>query len=837
MSSQKYILYIFHRDLRLFDNQTLRAAVEHARRIKAKILPAFIFTPAQISPKANPYKSDNAVQFMVASLEDLDKQIKNSGGSGLNLFHGDHDTVLWSLLNSLQIAAVYETADYTPFAKQRQEQTLGMATLSESEAFFIHDTYLTEPGVILNKSGKPFQKFTPFYETVRTARIPKPQPTPRNIPWASASGTTRVALPREYKFSLKEAHSLYKANPEAALRGGRQEGERLLAHLPKRYSEEKDTPSIPTSYLSAHHHFGTVSIRETYHTAMSLPNHQESPGSKGTKATGSNTSHQSEFVRQLYWRDFYGHITAAFEELYKTSPYTFQKDRASAKGRWSYDQAAFQRWAEGRTGVPIVDAAMKQMLQTGWMHNRGRLIVANYLVKKMKVFWRWGEEHFARHLIDYDFAQNFGNWSWIASVLPYSQAPFRTLDPEIQQKKFDPDNTYVSKWLPEAQKGGASAVAEEASEDYEEDNECYNDANYIDIDTIIEELDKQEGGAYSKSSPTFVSSKIKQQMISLGWRKDFIEQRFGKLIDQLVGCWVPHLFIRDYHEKIAKRLTVHQPLNKSFLEIGLMPNVATHLSQILEPLDGNSYSRDQVINLGVKYLLGDYTPTTSPETKFLHAERQVDKWLSLKYKQRGEEGIERTLPIYNLSNINNFIQAVSIFNIPCEKNKKLFYHTTSWGGANSIMQKINRNKGRTCLDFGLTPGFYMSESPNVSMDWARAKQKFFSGEVATFIFALPQSEQYPATLKYRIIEDPYWSQVTKYSRLCQKGAYNENDHDYIYDYDLLYGDMVSNPNAVKYSGKDPKPHKQPMKQLVSKSDAADKFIQSCLVGCVFYQKA
>ncbi len=434
MSDKQYILYIFHRDLRLYDNQTLRAAAEHARREGTLLLPVFIFTPTQTSDSANPYKSHPSIQFMVTSLEDLDKQLKASGAPGLNLFYGENDAVLYNLLTSLPVAAVYETADYTPFAKKRQEEAMGLCTLCEVEYHLIHDTYLTEPGTILNKSGKPFQKFTPFYESARRHAVPKPQPTPRNIPWMSVSGTSSDAsLPKEHAFSWKEAHLLYNKNNQIAVNGGRQEAQKLLASLPANYDKEKDIPAIPTSYLSAHHHFGTISIRESYHAAK-------------------KHKHMDEFIRQLYWRDFYGHITDAFEELYGESPYSFQHDKSAAKGRWSYDRAAFNKWATAKTGVPLVDAAMNQLIQTGYMHNRARLIAANYLVKTLKIFWRWGEKFFAQHLVDYDFAQNFGNWSWVASVLPYSQAPFRTLDPQTQQDKVDSDHKYVDKWLPSPNK-------------------------------------------------------------------------------------------------------------------------------------------------------------------------------------------------------------------------------------------------------------------------------------------------------------------------------------------------------------------------------------------------
>jgi deoxyribodipyrimidine photo-lyase len=204
------------------------------------------------------------------------------------------------------------------------------------------------------------------------------------------------------------------------VKGGRTEGLTLLKTPPPDYTGQHDIPSIPTSNLSAHNHFGTVSIREVYHAITN-----------------------DAFRRQLYWRDFYGHICFFFEALYKTSPYDFQKEPQPG---WSTDKVEFKKWTDGKTGYALVDAGMRQLKVTGYIHNRARLVAAIYLTKHLKIHWRWGEQHFARLLVDYDFAQNFGNWCWVASVLPFSMAPFRSLDPEIQLKKFDPKHTYVDRW-------------------------------------------------------------------------------------------------------------------------------------------------------------------------------------------------------------------------------------------------------------------------------------------------------------------------------------------------------------------------------------------------------
>jgi deoxyribodipyrimidine photo-lyase len=211
-------------------------------------------------------------------------------------------------------------------------------------------------------------------------------------------------------------------NSEIAVKGGREEGQHLMHSIPSNYEKIHDIPSQSTSMLSAHLHFGTVSIREVYWEGKK----------KGVDA----------FVRQLYWREFYANIMDAFELLYKVHPYEFQKDRVVTEKQ----KEAFDKWCKGETGVPLVDAGMKQMLRTGYMHNRVRLVVANWLVKDMHVHWRLGERFFAQHLVDVSPSNNCGNWQWVASVLPFSQAPFRKVDAYKTAEKFDPDGTYVKKW-------------------------------------------------------------------------------------------------------------------------------------------------------------------------------------------------------------------------------------------------------------------------------------------------------------------------------------------------------------------------------------------------------
>jgi deoxyribodipyrimidine photo-lyase len=209
--------------------------------------------------------------------------------------------------------------------------------------------------------------------------------------------------------------------------GGRKEGLALLKRLPDAYHQTHDIPSVPTSNLSAHHHFGTISIRETLAAAKSMP-----------------AAARQAFIRQLFWRDFYGNIMADFHGLYGMEATEFQSKgwTLSAKKR-----KLFEDWKAGTTGKEMVDAGMRQLNTSGYMHNRMRLICSSYLVKDCGVHWRLGERYFADKLVDYDITQNMMNWIWVASELPFASAPFRRHDPEVGAERFNEDRSYRNLWL------------------------------------------------------------------------------------------------------------------------------------------------------------------------------------------------------------------------------------------------------------------------------------------------------------------------------------------------------------------------------------------------------
>lgn len=411
-------VHLFHRDLRIVDNRAFTAAVQWAKEHDAVLLPLFVFTPDQVG-RPNPYKSKAAIQFMIESLEDLEDAIKDAEGK-LRVAYGDTLAVLRSLKG---LAAVFETRDYTPYAKARETAIQTWAAANGVYHKVVDDLYLTAPGTVLTGGGKTYQKFTPFWEVAKKRDVPKPDGEPRGVPWHT--GTLR---------GLLGATTLAKMTKElvgekrltGVQRGGRVEGLKNLASVPTDYHKAHDYLDAHTAQLSAHNHFGTVSIREVYWL---------SPLS-GEALTA--------FRRQLYWRDFYGHIMSAFEDLYGVGPWEFQ----APKGwRSEKERKVFEAWARGETGVELVDAAMRQLLATGFMHNRARLVAASWLVKDMGVQWRWGERFFAQHLVDYDPAQNMMNWIWVASVLPFASAPFRRHDPERTAAKLDPEGAYRRRWL------------------------------------------------------------------------------------------------------------------------------------------------------------------------------------------------------------------------------------------------------------------------------------------------------------------------------------------------------------------------------------------------------
>jgi deoxyribodipyrimidine photo-lyase len=402
-------LFIFRRDLRLQDNTGLN----HALHLSTQVIPCFIFDPQQITP--HPYQSQPALRFMLQSLQDLQQQFHQLDGE-LALYHAAPDTVIAQLSVHHKITAVFINRDYTPFSRQRDDNIAAICQRLGLALYVVPDVLLNEPEPCLKSDNTPYKVFTAFYNNAKQLPIAPPQ--------ALAKG---LFLKVSTEITLAQFNLPFSAT--ATIQGGRQPALAILANLAHchDYAQSRDFPSQDTtSYLSAHLKFGTCSIREAYYSVL--------------ECLGS----EHPLIRQFYWRDFFTHLAYHFPRVFGQA---FLSHFAAMV--WDNNQAAFQRWTSGTTGFPIVDAGMRQLNSTGFMHNRVRMIVASFLVKDLHIDWRWGERYFAQHLVDYDPCVNNGNWQWAASTGCDAQPYFRIFNPWLQQQKFDPAGAYLYRWLPE----------------------------------------------------------------------------------------------------------------------------------------------------------------------------------------------------------------------------------------------------------------------------------------------------------------------------------------------------------------------------------------------------
>jgi deoxyribodipyrimidine photo-lyase len=427
MQSPQYsaALVIFRRDLRIDDH----SALNHALTASKAVLPCFIFDPRQIKP--HPYQSLPALQFMLASLADLQQSFKALGNE-LAFYHNSPTAVVQDAYDKYRIQAVYVNRDYTPFSRIRDDE---LARICQDLGIAFHsvpDYLLVEPEQAVKKNGVPYKVFTPFYENVRRIPVVLPEPLISKSFINPISGST-VALTT----IAEQLASVNRSLPSVQC-GGRKHALCILEQLSqhKDYRVQRDHPALDaTSRLSAHLKFGTCSIREAYYAILQLLG-QDHP-----------------LLRQLYWRDFFTHIAFHY-------PHVFGKAFHSRYDNLVWDNSLdiFQRWREGNTGFPIVDAGMRELNATGFMHNRVRMITASYLIKDLHISWRWGERYFAQRLVDYDPAINNGNWQWAASTGCDAQPYYRIFNPWLQQQKFDPDCRYITRWIPELSGFPASII-------------------------------------------------------------------------------------------------------------------------------------------------------------------------------------------------------------------------------------------------------------------------------------------------------------------------------------------------------------------------------------------
>ena len=410
-------VFIFRRDLRLVDNLGLLEATQNYDTV----LPCFIFTPEQITEK-NQFRSHNAIQFMCESLQELDGELRTRN-SQLHYFQGENIKVLDSIHQDLhksgkKLDAIVCNQDYTPYAKKRDSEIEKWCQSNEVKCHLVEDYLLAPVGSIVKGDGNPYTVFTPFKNTGFKVKVAKV-----NRKLATNFG--------KFKFSKSLDKIIsYQKNENILVSGGRMLGKKQMQKLKNQnqYNTTRNSLSLETSHLSAYLKFGCVSIREVYHKIKKL------------------YGLQNNLLDQLFWREFYFYIAHYFPQVLKGKNYNPKYDKV----KWTVNKVKFEKWCQGKTGFPVVDAGMRQLNDTGYMHNRARLITSNFLNRMLGMDWRLGEKYFAQMLTDYDPSVNNGNWQWIASTgtdpKPYFQ---RLFNPMLQSQKFDSDASYIKKWLPE----------------------------------------------------------------------------------------------------------------------------------------------------------------------------------------------------------------------------------------------------------------------------------------------------------------------------------------------------------------------------------------------------
>ena len=418
MTKGKYnlSLFIFRRDLRLYDNTALIKACRESKTV----IPSFFLHKDLVDPYGEKYRP-NLLQFMIESLRELNSSLTEIR-SALYLFYNEEFYKNFErILTENKIEAVYVNEDITPYSRKRDSQLKDICLKNKVNFYSCFDLYLTRPGDVLTGDGLPYKVFTSFYKKAKKNIIRKPEKTVfKNFYNSNLPGQKPISLLSQF---------LGSENKHLAQRGGRSKSLNILRGIKefKKYDEKRDYPSEPgTTKLSAHLKFGNVSVREVYWAVRNK--------------IGSN----SQLITEFFWRDFYAHLSYFF-------PYVFNRafNKKYENIKWQNNEEYFRLWCSGETGFPIVDAGMRQLNKTGWMHNRVRMIVASFLTKDLHIDWKWGERYFASKLVDYDPASNNGGWQWAASTGADSQPYFRIFNPWRQQEKFDPAADYIKHWIPE----------------------------------------------------------------------------------------------------------------------------------------------------------------------------------------------------------------------------------------------------------------------------------------------------------------------------------------------------------------------------------------------------
>jgi deoxyribodipyrimidine photo-lyase len=405
----KIAIFWFRRDLRLSDN----AALYHALRSGYAVLPVFIFDTQILNALTD--RADKRVNFIYDTLKTLRQQLE-ALGSTLYTCYGSPLEMWEKITQDFEVRAVYANHDYEPYAKLRDEQVASFLAQKNITFHTYKDQCIFEKNEIVKDDGKPYTIFTPYSKKWK-ARLTdfylKSYPTEKYfknfcavkqltqpLSWVTLEAMNFQAI--QFDFPTKN----------------------IEENIIRQYAEKRDFPAIKgTTRLSVHLRFGTLSIRQLARIGNTL---------------------NEKWLNELIWRDFYMMILWHFPHVVH-SAFKPQYDKV----KWRNNEKEFEAWCKGQTGYPIVDAGMRELNATGFMHNRVRMITASFLVKHLLIDWRWGEAYFAEKLLDFDLSANNGSWQWAASSGCDAAPYFRVFNPLEQTKKFDGQLQYIKKWVPE----------------------------------------------------------------------------------------------------------------------------------------------------------------------------------------------------------------------------------------------------------------------------------------------------------------------------------------------------------------------------------------------------
>lgn len=413
-------LWWVRRDLRLTDNQALAAALEHAEQV----VPVFVQDPVLLEA---PTAGEKRVAFLLAGLRQLDADL-GAAGSRLVVRRGNPVEELVTLAGEVGAKAVFAEEDYWPYGRARDKRVAERLPLHLTGGLTVHP-----PLAVLKADGTPYGVFTPYSRTWKSLPLPDTESllaAPRTL--GPAPEVESVALPRDPELPAAVPFLPGEGEAQRHLEAFVAGGERGVY----RYAEERDRMDLEgTSLLSPYLRFGMLSARQAVAGALWALEASLAPSQRKGVET---------WLNELIWREFYQAILYHYPDVERES---YRRELRSIA--WENDETAFAAWRAGLTGYPVVDGAMRQLVETGWMHNRARMIVASFLVKDLLVDWRWGERFFLEHLVDADPAANNGGWQWTAGTGTDAAPYFRIFNPILQGKRYDPEGAYVRRWVPE----------------------------------------------------------------------------------------------------------------------------------------------------------------------------------------------------------------------------------------------------------------------------------------------------------------------------------------------------------------------------------------------------